>query len=72
MIDDQIPQSDTLFSKNNDVKVDAHSGSTTVDMLDYIKPIVRRKPDVLVILTGTNDLKNRVNTIKKLDNLLNA
>ena len=72
MIDDQIPQSDTLFSKNNDVKVDAHSGSTTVDMLDYIKPIVRRKPDVLVILTGTNDLKNGVNTMKKLGNLLNA
>ena len=61
-----------LFSKNNDVKVDAHSGSITVDMLDYIKPIVRRKPDVLVILTGTNDLKNGVNTMKKLDNLLNA
>ena len=63
---------DNLFSKNNDVKVDTYSGSTTVDMLDYIKPIVRRKPDVLVILTGTNDLKNGVNTMEKLDNLLNA
>ena len=48
---------DNLFSKNNDVKVDAHSGSITVDMLDYIKPIVRRKPDVIVIHTGTSDLK---------------
>ena len=61
-----------LSSKNKDVKVDAHSGSTTVDMLDYIKPIVRRKPDVLVIHTGTNDLKNGVNTMQRLDNLLNA
>ena len=64
---------DNLSSKNKDVKVDAHSGSTTVDMLDYIKPIVRRKPDVLVIHTGTNDLTNEVNTMKKKsDNLLNA
>ena len=48
---------DNLSSKNKDVKVDAHSGSTTVDMLDYIKPIARRKPDVIVIHTGTSDLK---------------
>ena len=35
-------------------------------MLDYIKPIVRRKPDVLVIHTGTNDLTNGVNTMKEV------
>ena len=40
---------DNLSSKNNDVKVDAHPRWTRLDMLDYIKPIVRRKPDVLVI-----------------------
>ena len=44
---------DNLPSKNNDVKVDGHPGSTTVDMLDNMKPIVRRKPDVLVIHAGT-------------------
>ena len=44
---------DNLPSKNNDVKVDAHPGSTTVDMLDNMKPIVRRKPDVLVIHART-------------------
>ena len=57
---------DNLSSKNNDVKVDAHPGSTTLDMLAYIKPIVRRKPDVLVIHTGTNDLTNGVNTMKEV------
>ena len=35
-------------------------------MLDYIKPTVRRKPDVLVIHTGTNDLTNGVNTMKEV------
>ena len=32
-----------------------HPGTTTNDMLDYIKQIVRRKPDVLVIHSGTNN-----------------
>ena len=59
---------DNLSSKNNDV--DTHPESTTVDMLDYIKPTVRRKPDVLVIHTGTNDLINGVNTMKEVRQLV--
>ena len=54
----------TISLKNYDVKVDADPGSTAVDKLDYIKPIVRRKPDVLVIQTGPDDLRNGVNTMK--------
>ena len=61
---------DNLSSKNNDVKVDAHPGSTTLDMLDYKKPIVRRKPYVLVIHTGTNDLTNGVKTMKEVRQLV--
>ena len=61
---------DNLSSKNNDVKADAHPGSTTLDMLDYIKPIVRRKPYVLVIHTGTNDLTNGVKTMNKVRQLV--
>ena len=61
---------DNLSSKNNDVKVDAHPGSTTLDMLDYIKPIVRRKRYVLVIHTGTNDLTNGVKTMKEVRQLV--
>ena len=56
-----------LSSKKNNVKVITHSGSTTEDMLDHIiKPIARRKADTLIIHTGTNDLTNRVNTMKKV------
>ena len=60
----------TISLKNNDVKVDAHPGSTAVDKLDYIKPIVRRKPDVLVIQTGTDYLRNGVNTMKEVRKLV--
>ena len=50
-----------LFSKKNNVKknnvkVKTHPGSKTEYMLDYIKPITRRKPDTLIIHAGTNDL----------------
>ena len=55
-----------MSSKKNNIKVIIHLGSTTEDMLDYIKPIARRKPDTLIIHTNTNDLTNGVNTIKKV------
>ena len=59
-----------LSSKKNNVKVKTHTGSTTEDMLDYIKQIARRKPDTLTIHTGTNDLTNGVNTMKKVRKLV--
>ena len=46
-----------LSSKKNNVKVITHPGSTTEDMIDYIKPIARRKPE--------RELTNGINTIKK-------
>ena len=61
-----------LPSKKNNVKVITHSGSTTEDMLDYIEPIARRKPDTLIIHSGTNDLTNGVNTMKKVRKLVKA
>ena len=54
----------------NNVKVISHLGSTTKDMLDYIKPIARRKPDTLIIHTGKNGLTNGVNTKKKVRKLV--
>ena len=59
-----------LSSKNNNVKVVTHPGSTTEEMLDYIKPIARRKSNTLIIHTGTNDLTNGVNTMKKVRKLV--
>ena len=60
---------DGLSSKKNNVKVITHLGSITEDMLDYIKPIARRDPDTLIIHTGTNDLTNGVNPMKKVRKL---
>ena len=63
-------QGEELSSKKNNVKVITHPGSTTEDVLDYIKPIAGRKPNTLIIHTGTNDLTNGVNTMKKVRKLV--
>ena len=39
-------------------------------MLDYIKPIARRKPGTFIIHTGTNDLTNGVDAMKKVRKLV--
>ena len=53
-----------FHQKNRDIKIITHPGSTSNGMLEYIKPIIRRKPHVLPIHAGTNDLANNVNMIK--------
>ena len=46
-----------LMPKNN-VHVKCFPGATTSDMADYIKPTMRRDPDVVVLHVGTNDLRS--------------
>ena len=43
-----------------------HPGCSSEDMVDYVKPIARKKPDTLIIHVGTNDLTKGVNTMKKV------
>ena len=39
-------------------------------MMDYIKPVVRKKPDTVIIHTGTNDLTNGGKTMNKVKKLV--
>ena len=59
-----------LLSQDKDTSIVTYPGSKTNDMLDYIKPIIRRKSDALLIYSGTNDLTNNINTMKKLRDLV--
>ena len=36
--------------------VKSFPGATVQDMLDYSKPILRKKPDIIIYHTGTNNL----------------
>ena len=58
------------LSKDHTVKIRPHPGATTVDMIDYIKPELRHKPDIVILHCGTNDITNDVNTVKKIKNLV--
>ncbi|XP_057290263.1 rho GTPase-activating protein gacU-like [Hydractinia symbiolongicarpus] len=60
------------ISRYHKVDVRSHSAATTSDLIDHIKPYVRKKPDIIVIHIGTNDLTNKVNTRKKIKNVIAA
>ena len=49
-------------AKKHNVKVRAHPGATSRDLIDHIKPVARRKPNLVVIHVGTNDITNNVDT----------
>ena len=58
------------LTKDQTVKIKPHPGATTIDMIDYIKPELRDKPDIVILHCGTNDITNDVNTVKKIKKLV--
>ena len=50
----------------NFVNIRFHPGTTTEDIVDFIKPVIRKKPDAVIIHAGTNDLTNGTNTVKQV------
>ena len=65
-------RSDEMSSVNNAVSVMKHPGSTTGDMVDYVRPVTRKKPDVIIMHVGTNDLTKGVNTMSKVRKIVSA
>ena len=61
-----VPQKN-LSAKQNLVKLITHPDSTKDNMLHYVKPIMKRIPDLTLFRTET-DLTNSVNTMKKWKN----
>ena len=60
------------ISKNDQVQVKTYPGATTDDIIDYIKPTVRQKPDIVIIHSGTNDLTKDVNTMSRVRKVVAA
>ena len=56
-------RSDELSSTDKSIST---YGCSSEDMVDYVKPIARKKPGTLTIYVGTNDLTKGVNTMKKV------
>ena len=51
--------------------VKSFPGATAQDMKDYIKPSIARKPDMVVLHTGTNDLKSNQNSSDIANDIFN-
>ena len=58
-----------LIPKNN-VHVKCFPGATTSDMADYIRPTMRREPDICLIHVGTNDLRSEMPSEKIADSIM--
>ena len=59
-------------SRNDPVKVRSYPGATTDDFIDYVRPTVRKKPNLIIIHTGTNDIQNNVNTLQKIRKVISS
>ena len=44
-------------SRNNSVQVRNHPGAKADDFIDYAQPIARKKPNLIIIHTGTNNIQ---------------
>ena len=53
-------------SRNDSVKIRCHPSFTT----DDIRPTTRKKPDMIIIHTSTNDIQNKVHTLQKVRNVI--
>ncbi len=58
--------------RRHNVKIRAHSGATSQDIKDHIRPIIRRKPDCVLVHCGTNDLtkKDAIDTIETIKEII--
>ena len=58
------------MSRGDSVKIRPHPGASMEDLIDHIKPAIRKNPDIVAIHTGTNDLQNNCNIVKKAKQLV--
>ena len=59
-------------SRNESVKVRSHPGATTDDFIDYVRPTVQKKPNLIIIHSGTNDIQNDLNTPQKIRKVISS
>ena len=55
---DELLKEELLLNKNHLVKVRCYRGTTVDYIFDYIKPILKRKPDYVVLHVGNNNAKD--------------
>ena len=59
-----------VISRDHAIKIRPHPGATSVDMINYIKPELRHKPDIIFLHYRKNDITNDMDTIKNIKKLV--
>ena len=49
---------ENTLSQRYHTKVRCFKGSTIADLYDYLKPLIKKKPEKIILMVGTNDLVN--------------
>ena len=57
-------------SRDDSVKNRCHPGATTDDITDYVRPTAHKKPDMIIFHTGNNGVRNKVNTLQKVKEVI--
>ena len=60
------------MSRGDSVKIRPHPRASTENLIDHIKPAIRKNSDIVVTHTGTNDLQNNCNNVKKAKKLVST
>ena len=59
-----------IRTNNHEIKIKSHPGASSEDLLDYIKPELRKSPEKVIIHVGTNDLKKNIKTIDNIKQII--
>ena len=55
---------------NIKVKIRKYPGASSIDILDHIKPSLRKAPEQIIIRAGTNDISNNTNYLKNVKKIV--
>ena len=64
-----IHERDMNKDENIKVKIRKYPGAFSLDILDHIKPSLRKAPEQIIIHAGTNDISNNTNYLKNVKKL---
>ena len=58
------------LSRKSNIRVRSHPGANSIDIMDHLKPVLRRKPDGIVLHHGSNDITSNVDTYKTFKDII--
>ena len=61
---------DKGLAKNGNIKTRKYPGCTTDDLKHHVIPTIEKKPSIIIIHAGTNDITNEVETIPNMKSII--